>query len=188
AVWTDQPDAPTAKAIIQDAALAGESAESKRTRIAEDVKAQGADAAVITMPDSICWLLNMRGGDVPHTPFALSFAILNSDGSTDLFMDQRKSSPELIKHFGNADRLTKAGARIRRAPDPVQLPNACKNPIEIEGTRKAHVRDGAALSRFLSWLAREAPNGHLTEIDAAKTLEGFRAETGALRDLSFDSI
>jgi len=165
--------------------------------------------------------LNMRGGDVPHTPFALSFAILNSDGSTDLFMDARKSSPELIKHFGNAvrlrepkefspalnalrgksvvadpgtaaaaifDRLTKAGAKIRRAPDPVQLPKACKNAAEIEGTKKAHVRDGAALSKFLSWLAREAPNGHLTEIDAAKTLEGFRAETGALRDLSFDSI
>jgi len=165
--------------------------------------------------------LNMRGGDVPHTPFALSFAILNSDGSTDLFMDARKSSPELIKHFGNAvrlrepgdfapaldalkgksvvadpgtaaaaifDRLTKAGARIRRAPDPVQLPKACKNAAEIKGTKKAHVRDGAALSKFLAWLAREAPNGHLTEIDAAKTLEGFRAETGALRDLSFDSI
>jgi Xaa-Pro aminopeptidase len=173
------------------------------------------------MPDSICWLLNIRGGDVPHTPFALSFAILNSDGSTDLFMDARKTSPELIQHLGNAvrirdpkdfapaldalkgksvvadpttaasaifDRLAKAGARIRRAPDPVQLPKACKNSIEIEGTRQAHVRDGAALSKFLSWLAREAPGGHLTEIDAAKTLEGYRAQTGALRDLSFDSI
>ena len=221
AVWKDQPEAPTAKAIIQAMNLAGESAESKRTRIAEDVKAQGADAAVITLPDSICWLLNIRGGDVPHTPFALSFAILNSDGSTDLFMDERKSSPELLKHLGNAvrlrdpkdfspaldalkgksvvadpatassaifDRLTKAGAKIKRAADPVQLPKACKNPVEIEGTRKAHVRDGAALSKFLCWLAREAPGGQLTEIDAAKTLEGYRAQTGALRDLSFDSI
>jgi len=221
AVWHDQPVAPTAKAIIHDMKLAGESAEAKRTRIAEDVKKTGADAAVITMPDSVCWLLNIRGGDVPHTPFALSFAILNSDGSTDLFMDERKSSPELVKHLGNAvrlrdpkdfapaldalrgktvvadpttaaaaifDRLNKAGARIKRAPDPVQLPKACKNPIEIEGTRQAHIRDGAALSKFLCWLAREAPGGHLTEIDAAKTLEGFRAQTGALRDLSFDSI
>src|SRR5579862_3549802 len=164
AVWQDQPDAPTAKAIIQDMALAGESAESKRTRIAEDVKAQGADAAVITMPDSICWLLNMRGGDVPHTPFALSFAILNVDGSVDLFMDERKSSPELLKHLGNAvrlrapsefapaldalkgkmvvadpgtasavifDRLHAAGAKIKRASDPIQLPKACKNAVEI---------------------------------------------------------
>ena len=221
AVWEGQPAAPAAKAVIQDMNLAGESAESKRTRIAEDVKGLGADAAVITMPDSICWLLNIRGGDVPHTPFALSFAIQNSDGSVDLFMDARKSSPELVKHLGNAvrlrepkeftpaldalkgktviadpgtaasaifDRLAKAGARVRRAPDPVQLPKACKNPVEIEGTRKAHVRDGAALSNFLSWLAREAPNGHLTEIDAAKALEGYRARTGSLRDLSFDSI
>jgi len=221
AVWEGQPAAPAAKAVIQDMNLAGESAESKRTRIAEDVKGLGADAAVITMPDSICWLLNIRGGDVPHTPFALSFAIQNSDGSVDLFMDARKSSPELVKHLGNAvrlrepkefmpaldalkgktviadpgtaasaifDRLAKAGAKVRRAPDPVQLPKACKNPVEIEGTRKAHVRDGAALSNFLSWLAREAPNGHLTEIDAAKALEGYRARTGSLRDLSFDSI
>ncbi|MBV9045205.1 MAG: aminopeptidase P family N-terminal domain-containing protein, partial [Alphaproteobacteria bacterium] len=211
AVWDDQPDAPTAKAIIQDSHLAGENAESKRTRIAEEVKAQGADAAVITMPDSICWLLNIRGGDVPHTPFALSFAIQNSDGSTDLFMDERKSSPELVKHLGNAvrlrdpkefapaldalkgktviadpgtaasaifDRLNKAGARIKRAPDPVQLPKACKNATEIEGTRKAHIRDGAALSNFLCWMAREAPSGHLTEIDASKALEGYRARTG----------
>ncbi len=221
AVWHDQPDAPATKAIIQDANLAGESAEAKRTRIAEEVKAQGADAAVITMPDSICWLLNIRGHDVPHTPFALSFAIQNADGSTDLFMDERKSSPELVKHLGNAvrlrapgqfapaldalkgktvvadpgtasaaifDRLTKAGAKIKRAADPVQLPKACKNPVEIEGSRKAHIRDGAAVSNFLCWIAREAPNGHLTEIDAAKTLEGFRARTGSLRDLSFDSI
>jgi Xaa-Pro aminopeptidase len=221
AVWSDQPAAPTEKAIPHAMNLAGEAAESKRTRIAEDVKRMGADAAVITMPDSLCWLLNIRGGDVPHTPFALAFAILNQDGSTDLFMDERKSSPELAKHLGNAvrlrppseftasldalkgktvvadpttasaaifDRLKKAGAKVKPAADPCQLPKACKNPVEIEGTRKAHIRDGAALSRFLAWMAREAPNGHLSEIDAATQLEGFRRATGALSDLSFDSI
>jgi Xaa-Pro aminopeptidase len=60
--------------------------------------------------------------------------------------------------------------------------------VEIEGSRKAHIRDGAAVSNFLAWFAREAPNGHLTEIDTAKALEGYRARTGSLRDLSFDSI
>jgi Xaa-Pro aminopeptidase len=151
----------------------------------------------------------------------LSFAILNADGSTDLFMDERKSSPELIKHFGNAvrlrepsefvgaldalkgktvladpttgaaaifDRLMKAGAKVKRAIDPCQLPKACKNPVEIEGSRKAHIRDGAALTKFLAWFAREAPNGQLTEIEASKTLEGYRMQTGSLKDLSFDSI
>jgi Xaa-Pro aminopeptidase len=221
AVWPDQPAAPLAKAIPHAINLAGESAESKRMRIAEEVKKQGADAAVLTLPDSICWLLNIRGGDVPHTPFALAFAILNGDGSTDLFMDARKSSPELVQHLGNAvrlrepkefvpaldalkgktvgvdpamgasaifDRLAAAGAKIKRMADPCQLPKACKNPVEIEGARKAHIRDGAALSRFLAWIAREAPNGHLTEIEAAQALEGFRIATGALSDLSFDSI
>ncbi len=221
AIWPDQPAPPLAKAIPHPLNLAGESAEAKRMRIAEDVKKQGADAAVITLPDSICWLLNIRGGDVPHTPFALSFAILNGDGSTDLFMDARKSSPELVQHLGNAvrlrepkefvsaldvlkgktvavdpamgasaisDRLKATGANVLRIADPCQLPKACKNPVEIEGARKAHIRDGAAVSRFLAWISREAPGGHLTEIEAAEALEGFRIATGALSDLSFDSI
>jgi len=221
AVWSDQPEAPLAKAVPQGIALAGEAAESKRTRVAEAIKAKGADAVVLTLPDSICWLLNIRGGDTPHTPFALSFAILNADGSTDLFMDARKSSPELVQHLGNSvkvrapdefapaldalkaksvaadpfsaaaaifDRLQKAGANIVRLVDPCQLPKACKNSVEVEGMRKAHVRDGAALSKFLSWFAREAPNGHLDEISASEALEGFRRATGSLSDLSFDSI
>jgi Xaa-Pro aminopeptidase len=86
------------------------------------------------------------------------------------------------------DRLERAGARIVRASDPCQLPKACKNEAELNGTRKAHVRDGAALSRFLAWFAREAPTGKLTEIDAVEKLESFRHATGVLKDLSFDSI
>ncbi|HEX3673328.1 MAG TPA: aminopeptidase P family protein [Rhizomicrobium sp.] len=221
AVWHDRPAAPTAKAIPHAMNLAGESAESKRTRIAEDVKKLGADAAVVSLADSICWLLNVRGGDTPHTPFVLSYAILNSDGSVDWFVDGRKSSPELKQHLGNAvrvrepgefvaaldalkgktvvadanwtaqaafARLDKAGATVKRGVDPCQLPKACKNPVEIEGSRKAHIRDGAALTRFLAWMAREAPGGHLTEIEASETLEGYRRQAGSLTDLSFDSI
>src|SRR5262249_25553584 len=105
AIWIDQPGPPLVRAIPHTLELAGESAESKRMRIAEDLKKSHADASVITLPDSICWLLNIRGGDIPHTPFVLSFAIVHADGSTDLFMDARKSSPELAQHLGNAVRL-----------------------------------------------------------------------------------
>src|ERR1700761_4334865 len=221
AVWHDRPAAPMAKAKVHAMNLAGESTESKRTRIAEELKKSGADAAIVSLADSICWLLNVRGGDTPHTPFVLSFAILNSDGSADWFVDERKITPEVTKHLGNAvrvrapeefnsaldalkgktviadpnwtaagafDRLAKAGAHVKRGVDPCQLPKACKNPVEIEGTRKAHIRDGAALSNFLAWMAREAPNGELTEIQAAETLEGYRRKEGSLTDLSFDSI
>lgn len=220
-VWPDQPEPPRARATPHPLELAGEPSESKRTRLADDLKKRNADAAAITLPDSICWLLNIRGTDVPHTPFVLSFAILNADATLDLFMESKKSSPELKAHLGNAvrvhapsefgpaldafkgksvvadpawaaayifQRLEQAGAKIIRAADPCQLPKACKNDIELAGTRRAHVRDGGALSRFLAWFAREAPKGGLTEIDTVEKLEAFRAATGALKDVSFDSI
>jgi Xaa-Pro aminopeptidase len=86
------------------------------------------------------------------------------------------------------DTLQAAGAEVVRGPDPTALPRACKNATEIEGARKAHARDGAALSRFLHWLASEAEQALPDEITVVKTLEAFREATGALKDLSFDTI
>ena len=84
--------------------------------------------------------------------------------------------------------LETAGAHIERDADPCQLPKASKNPVELEGARNAHRRDGAALTRFLAWLDREAADGAIDEIAAADRLERFRRETNLLRDLSFDTI
>lgn len=86
------------------------------------------------------------------------------------------------------EQLSGAGAEIVRGQDPVVLPRACKNAAEIEGSRKAHRRDGAAVSRYLHWLATEGQSGKAQEIEACQKLEQFRADTGALKDLSFDSI
>ena len=220
-IWANQPPPPVALATPHPESLAGETSDAKRSRIAAELAKRAIDAAVLTMPDSICWLLNIRGNDVPHTPFALSFAIQYADGALDLFIDERKTTPILKAHLGNRvrlrvpsefgpalddlkgkrvqadpvtaaafvfDRLHHAGAAILRAADPVQLPKACKNAVELDGVRRAHVRDGAALSRFLAWLAREAPKGGLSEIDTVVKLEEFRRQTGALKDVSFDSI
>jgi Xaa-Pro aminopeptidase len=86
------------------------------------------------------------------------------------------------------ERLKAGGSTIVEARDPCILPKAKKNPVEIAGTRAAHVRDGAALTRFLHWFAGEAPKGELDELTAAARLEGFRRETNQLQDLSFDTI
>ncbi len=86
------------------------------------------------------------------------------------------------------DELARAGAEVVRGADPCALPRACKNAVEIEGARKAHARDGAALSRFLHWLATEAQETLPDETQIVAKLEGFREATGALRDLSFDTI
>ncbi len=82
--------------------------------------------------------------------------------------------------------LEAAGAIVARGTDPVTLPRACKNAVELDGARAAHRRDGAALSKFLRLLAEEGET--LDEIEACKRLEAFRIETGVLQDLSFDSI
>ncbi|HYC98506.1 aminopeptidase P family protein [Brevundimonas sp.] len=86
------------------------------------------------------------------------------------------------------DRLEAAGATIVRGMDPCTLPRACKNPVEIEGSRQAHIRDGAALTRFLHWVDTVAQQTLPTEREIAEKLEGFREATGALKDLSFDTI
>ena len=84
--------------------------------------------------------------------------------------------------------LKDGGATIVEARDPTILPKAVKNPIEQSGHRAAQARDGAALSRYLHWLAQEAHKGELTELSAAAKLREFREATGMLKDLSFDTI
>jgi Xaa-Pro aminopeptidase len=223
AVWRDRPAAPLAPVLPHPVEFAGETSEARRKRIAESVAAKGADVALLTQPDSIAWLLNVRGGDVPRTPFALGFALLHRDGHLDLYMDRRKIPDRTVAWMGNAvtlappdelgaalDMMGKAGKRVLleaatapwwaatrlqaagvtlvREADPVALPKACKNPVELEGIRAAHRRDGAAVTRFLGWLARESKGGKLREIEVSDRLQALRQETGKLRDLSFDTI
>ena len=91
----------------------------KRDQIAGLLREAKQDAAVISDPASIAWLLNIRGGDVPFTPFALGFALVHADGGTELFMDPAKLPEATRAWLGNtvsvADRdALGAGARAAR--------------------------------------------------------------------------
>ena len=81
-----------------------------------------------------------------------------------------------------------AGGTPDAGTDPIALMKARKNAAELNGARAAHLRDGAAMTNYLSWLAREAPKGGLTEIDAVAALEAERLKTGLLKDVSFTTI
>jgi Xaa-Pro aminopeptidase len=221
AIWADRPPVPAAPVVPHGAEFAGKPSAEKRAEIAKKLAADGIAAAVITLPDSIAWLLNVRGGDVAHSPLPLSFAILKRDGTVDWFLDPRKASSELRAHAGAEvrlrspaefaealialkgekvqvdpataaswifDRLEEAGAAIHRDADPCLMPKACKNEVELSGIRSAHRRDGAALTKFLGWVAREAPKGGVGEMAAADKLEAFRRQSNLLRDLSFSTI
>jgi len=97
-------------------------------------------------------------------------------------LDQATAADALSRIIGDA------GGKVTRGADPIALMKAVKNPVEIEGAREAHRRDGAAMARFLAWFEREAIYGKLTEIEAVEALESFRRDTGALKDVSFPTI
>ena len=212
----DRPEPPRSGIFGHPLSFSGESSASKRQRMAEKVRSAGADAAVLTLPDSIAWLLNIRGSDLPHSPVALAFAILTADGKVDLFLElprrfevaleaELNILPKVdfvncLAHAGNAvlvdpatapvrvfDRLQELGRTIVECTDPCIPAKAVKNRTEIANTEEAHRRDGAAFSEFLAWLEPRASDG-LTELEVAEAVNGFRTRTGHFRGSSFSTI
>jgi Xaa-Pro aminopeptidase len=213
-IWTDQPPPPVGRITIQPVTLAGEDHADKIDRLAASLAPAGA--AVITLPDSIAWLLNIRGSDIAHNPVPHAFAILRDHAHVDLFIDPDKldglaghlgrsvivhspaAFPGALENLRGSVRIDPAScpvavrdhitrAEIVEAPDPCILPKACKSGAELAGARAAHHRDGAAVVRFLSWLDGQEPD-ELTEIDIVTRLEQERRATNALEDISFDTI
>jgi len=212
AIWPDQPAPPCGKVRAHPLALAGRSSEEKRRAIADDLRARGVGAVALTLPDSISWLLNIRGSDIARNPVVQAFALLHDDARLDLFIDPAKLAgvaldeditlhpPEafataLAAHNGRVQfdpasaPLAVAEALAEGTPgaDPCLMPKACKTGAELEGMRAAHRRDGAAMVEFLAWYD-SAPLADLSEIDMAMKLESLRQASGQLLDLSFETI
>ncbi|MEO1718782.1 MAG: aminopeptidase P family protein [Pseudomonadota bacterium] len=221
-LWAaDRPDAPNAPIKPHALQYAGVSAAKKIEALQTELTEHGDDAVVLTQPDSIAWLLNIRGADVAHNPVVQAFAIVPKRGPVELYTALTKLTPAAKRHFGDIaivkepamfearlKELNTRGTSVAVDPastafwitrrlsqaktphrtDPCLMPKAIKNTTEIDGARAAHVRDGAAYARFLSWLEAETASSPVDEITAAQALEGFRAETGALQEISFDTI
>ncbi len=214
-IWKDQPASPLAPVSAHPIEFAGESHQDKRKRLSAALRKAGHTAALITLPDSLCWLLNIRGSDIPRNPIAQGFAVLQADGCVQLFMDARKlthvqahlgdeveihAPDSLIAYLEGLDgpvlldknsvpcRLATAlGARATWGDDPCALPKACKNAAEIKGSEAAHVRDAAAVVALLAWLDAQ-PTGSVTETHVVAKLESFRRVDNALQDISFETI
>jgi len=151
--------------------------------LAQAVLNADGSARLFLDPDKVtadlpAWLGNQVSLE---TPDDLPGALADLKGKT-VLVDAGQSSAWYF------DALADAGAKVVRGADPTALPRACKNGVEIDGTRRAHARDGAALSRFLHWIATEAQETLPDEVEIVTRLEGFREATGALKDLSFDTI
>lgn len=222
AIWQDRPSEPLDAVEVFPEDYAGSSSAEKRMAIAQFIKDQGVKAVVLTLPDSIAWILNVRGHDVAHNPVALSYAILHDDGRLDWFIRQEKINAEVLRAVGNTvevfapdqlepqiaalanddkryvmldtqrsskyflDLLKSHGLNVREEKDPCVIPKAVKNASEQAAMAAAHVRDGAAMARFLYWVS-EGIQGK-TEVEIADKLEVFRRHDPMYRDSSFETI
>lgn len=220
--WEGRPEALMREALCLDEQFSGESSSSKRERIGKSIARAGADAALVFAPESVSWLLNVRGRDIPRQPVLQSFAVLEASGELHVAVDSRRIPAGITDHVGEgvsfvdetdaaallsrwqgrrvlADpdtanawtqlTLAESGAELVAAQDPVLLPKACKNPVEVAGAQAAHVRDGVAETRFLAWLDREVAAGRLhDEAALADQLEVFRSAGERFHEPSFDTI
>ncbi|GGH52049.1 M24 family metallopeptidase [Frigidibacter albus] len=121
AVWADQPAPACGKIASQPLEFAGESAEDKLARIAAVLREAGQEAAVLTAPDSISWLLNIRGSDVPKNPVVQAFAILSSRGKLDLFIDPAKLGGVTLPATVRTHRPDSLRAALQGLTGPVRI-------------------------------------------------------------------
>ncbi len=101
ALWKNRPAAPCSPLVIHETRYCGKNSADKRRLIGDALDKAGADAALLVAPDSVNWLLNVRGNDTEHTPLALSVAIIGKGGHTQLFVEPSRCSGEVLKHLGN---------------------------------------------------------------------------------------
>ncbi len=156
AVWPDRPQPSDARLVVQPDDIAGRTSAAKRGEVADWLAEKGADAAVLSALDSIAWTFNVRGKDVSHTPVALAFAVVNADGTADLYVAPDKMTDAVAQHLGNAVRVHDrrefapalgklAGKRV--AVDPERSVAAVFDALDAGGATVLSLRDPTVLPR-----------------------------------------
>ncbi len=214
-VWTDQPPPPRGHLIAHPEPLAGESSQAKRARVAAGLRAAGTDSLLIAKPESLAWLLNVRGRCVPHNPIPHGYGILHAGGTCCLFADCEGLPPGVPEDLQLAGLATIEGAlatlegtvqydsrhtpallvqwlQESRAtlvdmPDPCLADMAVRNITELQGFRDAHRRDGLAMARFLHWYAGQ-DHDSLSEWAVAGAVDRFRLALPECLETSFPTI
>jgi Xaa-Pro aminopeptidase len=158
AVWAEKPEPSRERLVVHPELYAGKSSAAKRQEMADWLKEQKADAAVLSALDSIAWTFNVRGQDVEHTPVALSFALVHEDGTADLFVASEKLGDDVRQHLGNGVRIHErrdfephlrslAGKTV--VADPERAVAAIFEALESAGAKVLTKRDPAVLPKAI---------------------------------------
>ena len=158
AVWRGQPKRPDRPLAVQPAQFAGKSAGDKLADVAKALDKAGADAVILTQPDSTAWAFNIRGGDVAYTPVVLAYAILRKDGPAELFVDEAKVPEDVAAHLSRIatlrppseieEALAALGqARARVQIDPDWTPERIRAVLAESGAEIVHGKDPCVLPK-----------------------------------------
>lgn len=217
-IWTDRPPVPQDKVSIHPLEYAGEPCHEKMARIRQQLKSMHAYGMLVSALDDIAWTLNLRGTDVHCNPVFVSYLLIDTKSATLFvdrakltpeveayleaegvavagYADVRRG----LERYGEYNILMDDNETCYTlfnipqcqkvvAPSPIPAMKAVKNPTEIEGFRRAMLRDGVALVKFMRWLRPAVEAGGQTEMSVDAKLTALRTAQELYRGLSFDTI
>lgn len=217
-IWSDRPSVPQDKVVVHGMEYAGETCSSKLGRIRKKLKEMHACGMLVSALDDIAWTLNLRGTDVHCTPVFVAYLLITSERATLFIDNEKltpgveaylKGEGVVTAGYADVSRalatygeynilMDPAGTNYTlynmprclkvAAPSPIPAMKAVKNETEIDGFRRAMLRDGVAMVKFLRWLLPAVAAGGQTEMSVSAKLEQLRAEQELYRGLSFDTI
>ena len=221
-LWSDKPERKYSAIFDHPINFAGIETSNKVDQFIQELKNNNLDSYFLSSLDSIAWLLNLRGGDILHTPLAFAYLFISVENKPVLYLSLEKINKDLklrlskiltletieeIENiFNNSTKNLKIGFDFKNTSyffyhlalnnnhtslnlqNPCLIPKAAKNLTELEGARKAHIRDGVSITKFLCWLKNHQSVEEENEISVANKLLSFREPNDFFHSISFDSI
>ncbi|MBQ0065336.1 MAG: aminopeptidase P family protein [Firmicutes bacterium] len=216
-IWTDRPALPSSETFHYDVQFAGKEMDEKLALVRSEMKKAYTTSYIVTKIDQIAWLFNLRANDIPYFPVALAYAIIEEESAT-LYIDASRLDTESKALFDQFNVVVKDYDQIYEdvqqlsgnilvdpanvnsrivfslkgntieMQDPIILLKAMKNEVELASTRKAHIKDGVAMTKFMYWLEQNVKTGKVTEMRAQEKLQQFRAAQEGYIEDSFSTI
>ena len=213
-IWKDRPVLPHTSTFHFEKQYAGKTMVEKIAAVRDILS---ADHLMITKVDQVAWLFNLRAHDIPSFPVAMAYAIVSQD-KVSIYIDDSRldaTSRELfaknhvtIRPYDDiyTDVQTLTGtvsvdpytinstlyrfieADIEEEENPIELMKACKNEVEIEQTKHAHLKDAIAMTQFMYWLKTNVGKIPMSEMSAAQKLHDLRASQADFIEDSFATI
>lgn len=217
-IWTDRSPIKQNDPIKWPSKFFGLESEKKIFSLTQKMKTKDIDAIIITQPNQLSWLLNIRGSDLDCTPLFLGFGLLTVDGTLKIFSRINKKilnnvNKKFINHsFKKLVSYISNFKNKKISVNPFYCPSiiyeamkvnniviednflflqsmvTIKNSVEIAFIKNCHKRDGAALVKFLFWLEHNISLQKISEYDASIKLKEFRSQDKNFISESFNTI